>query len=48
MKEAGHEGPHTGQAARCCCGLSFEAARERFMQTGDHDALERMLQKVTF
>jgi hypothetical protein len=47
MEESGHEGPHTGQAVRCACGLSYEAARERFIETGEVAALERMLLKVT-
>ena len=47
MEESGHEGPHTGQAVRCACGLSYQAARERFIETGEPAALERMLLKVT-
>ena len=46
LEEAGHETPHTGQEARCTCGLSYEAARERFIGTGDLAALERMLLRV--
>ena len=29
------------------CGLSYDAARDRFIETGDLAALERMLLKVT-
>ena len=47
QEEAGHEGPHTGQEIRCMCGLSYEAARERYLQTGEQAALDRMLAKAT-
>jgi len=47
QEDAGHDGPHTGQEVRCMCGLSYEAAREKFIQTGNLAALARMLQKVT-
>lgn len=47
LEEGGHAGPHTGQEVRCMCGLSYEAARDRFIETGELAALERMLPKVT-
>lgn len=47
QEAAGHDGPHTGQATRCGCGLTYEQARERYISSGDNGAFQQMLRKVS-